>query len=400
MSKILKCFYDLRVSPCSYDIISFLAQAETCRIRRGHNSIHFFLIRGSRKNDLGRRLENENFLQNVIFPSLSILPSIREFYYVDPEQITLEPEEYFNVFPRGYKLDYPINGYTGEGLVASYFRNDVCGKLSSPSWAVQYAKQFINSLPNNNIITISAREVRRDDVNGTRYFNRPFWVNNINALREIGIEPILIRDTCNAFKRKPLINSLFECPEAALNVPFRLALYEIATHNFARNNGPSMLFHFSDSVSTTFLSFDNRVPSLSEIFFKKKFGMTKNSPFPFSRKGSNFVWGSENITKIIELFEQKNEKDLEELNYFLSPSNLEAATRVAADFLIHCVSRTPVLPEDISLATGIIQKCRQFKTKIDLDEYLKAHEGNGIPKGITEQIFDQMDERSLFSRAV
>ena len=319
MEKILKCFYDLRVSPCSYDIISFLAQAETCRIRRGHNSIHFFVIRGSRKNDLGRRLENENFLQNVIFPSLSILPSISEFYYVEPNQITIEPEEYFDIFPRGYKLECPIDGYTGEGLVASYFRNDVCGKLSSPSWAIQYAKQFVNSLPNKNIITISAREVRRDDVNGTRYFNRPFWINNINSIREIGVEPILIRDTCNAFNREPLINSVLECPEAALNVPFRLALYEIARHNFAKNNGPSMLFYFSNSVSTTFLSFDNRVPSLSEIFLKKKYGMTKNSPIPFSRKCSNFVWNNENMTKIIELIEQKNEKNINEFNYFLSP---------------------------------------------------------------------------------
>ena len=400
MSKILKCFYDLRVSPCSYDIISFLAQAETCRIRRGHNSIHFFVIRGSRKNDLGRRLENENFLQNVIFPSLSILPSIAEFYYVDPEQITLEPEEFFDVFPRGYNLDYPIDGFSGEGLVASYFRNDVCGKLSSPSWAIAYAEQFINSLPNKNIITISAREVRRDDVNGSRFFNRPFWANNINALREIGIEPILVRDTCNAFKRTPLINSMFECPEAALNIPFRLALYEISKHNFGKNNGPSMLFYFSKSVSTTFLSFDNNVAALSERFLKKKYGMTKNSPIPFSRKCSNFVWGRENITKIIELIEQKKETDPEELNYFLSPSNLEAAAHTAANFLIHCLSRTSILPEDKSLAAGIVQKCGQFNTKIDLDKYLKEHEGNGIPKGITEQIFDDIDEPSLFSDAV
>ena len=78
--RALNSFYDFRVSPYSYDFLSFLIQAETCRMLRGLDCLDVFIIKGKRENDLGRTKENDQFLQNVIIPSIQLMNSVRNFF--------------------------------------------------------------------------------------------------------------------------------------------------------------------------------------------------------------------------------------------------------------------------------------------------------------------------------
>ena len=71
----LYCFYDMQVSPCSYDFFTFLYSAEVCRIRRGLKGIKLILVKGPnhdfRQDQIRTRIQNETFFNNVIVPGIS-----------------------------------------------------------------------------------------------------------------------------------------------------------------------------------------------------------------------------------------------------------------------------------------------------------------------------------------
>ena len=45
----LTSFYDLAVTPCSFDFFSYLVNAEICRKRRGLSSIRLIFVKGPNK---------------------------------------------------------------------------------------------------------------------------------------------------------------------------------------------------------------------------------------------------------------------------------------------------------------------------------------------------------------
>ena len=86
----LYCFYDMEVSPASYDFFTFLHSAEICRLRRGFGSIKLILVKGSnfdfRHDEIRTRSQNETFFQNVILPGISLLPSCDSFMWLPREE--------------------------------------------------------------------------------------------------------------------------------------------------------------------------------------------------------------------------------------------------------------------------------------------------------------------------
>ena len=68
----LHCFYDMAVSPCSFDFFSFLYAAEICRKRRNLNEIELIFVHGTegkfRSDNIRTQPQNEMFFHNVIIP--------------------------------------------------------------------------------------------------------------------------------------------------------------------------------------------------------------------------------------------------------------------------------------------------------------------------------------------
>ena len=71
----LFCFYDMAVSPCSYDFFTFLYSAETCRLRRGLDNVKLIFIQGPknrfRDDEVRTNEQNETFFDNVVIPGMS-----------------------------------------------------------------------------------------------------------------------------------------------------------------------------------------------------------------------------------------------------------------------------------------------------------------------------------------
>ena len=131
----LYCFYDMQVSPCSYDFFTFLYSAEVCRIRRGLTGIKLILVKGPNHNfpqdQIRTRDQNETFFKNVIV-LVSLLPSCRSFMWLNREEASLNLQKE-HIFPKGYSTQRPINEYCGHELVASKIRQDEISFFKHPN---------------------------------------------------------------------------------------------------------------------------------------------------------------------------------------------------------------------------------------------------------------------------
>ena len=123
----------------------------------------------------------------------------------------------------------------GHELVASKIRQDEIGFLKAPQYACAIADQFVNQqVGDNAFVTLTIREIERDDTNGTRRINVDFWNDAIDRLDSKGFKTVLIRDTSKSFDGKILENAI-EAPFAAIHLPTRMALYDKAQLNLTKN---------------------------------------------------------------------------------------------------------------------------------------------------------------------
>ena len=84
MRKSLICFYDMAVSPCSYDFFTFLISAELCRVRRRFDQIKIVFVQGPknkfREDNLRSISQNKIFSRNfdsqVLIPTTTITNDI------------------------------------------------------------------------------------------------------------------------------------------------------------------------------------------------------------------------------------------------------------------------------------------------------------------------------------
>jgi len=383
MTSALNSFYDLRVSPYSYDFLTFLTLAEGCRIRRGLDQLNIFLIKGNRQNNLGRIDEDSTFFSNVILPSLSLLPSINNFHFMEPKDISENDTPYEYTYPFGYSAASPTHGYIGTERIISHLLLEKRAKFVVPENIEKLAKEYLSQF-SGKVISIGAREITRDDKNQERALHLPTWKRTIPALMDRGYTPLIIRDTSKAFSQKRLFDDVPECPEASLHLHFRLAIYENVSHNFTKNNGPAELLYFSNSVSTTFYTTDENTPSLCNKFLTLNHGMLKGCARPFTTVKSNFIWGRETSKNIVMTIENSTDhKYTDKLNTFISKEQVMLYLKISAGLLRNRLEFSPILEEDIKLAE-FLSKAPQIyglPIKEDIFQFLKAAEGNKIPSG-------------------
>ena len=90
----LHCFYDMAVSPCSFDFFSFLYAAEICRKRRQLEEIELVFVHGTkgkfRSDNIRTQSQNEMFFNNVIIPGISLLQAISSFCWKSREEMNFD----------------------------------------------------------------------------------------------------------------------------------------------------------------------------------------------------------------------------------------------------------------------------------------------------------------------
>ena len=398
--KYLHCYYDLSVSPCSYDFFSFFMHCEIARIRRKLEYIFLHFIKGPknefRDDNIRTDTQNLTFFQNVIIPGLSILKSCKKFEWVERHELSHIPDNPTHIFPRGYSPSNPVADYVGNDFVLSRTRGDIPGYFQAPPFARRFASQWISRFNGKKIITLTTREIERDNVAGTRTIETDVWEEFFEYIKSINFQPVVLRDTNKAFNGKRLFNNAIECPEGSLSVPFRLAIYEASEFNFFKNSGPTILANFCDTASATIQQFDNNVIALSENWYKSVLGMKNNCQYPMTRKKMRYVWKKENLYLLQEIFHQRDTQNSEQLNNFHDLEHLLLTLEVATKKFLHDLTRSPLLDEDYLFLIKLDEAKKSFPN-IELPDILEIIRKNS-EQMFENDIYDKLSQHITLSK--
>lgn len=226
---MLVAFYDLHLSPVSFDFIHFLV----CAQRKAENKpFHVVIVPGQadgyKPNDHKpiSKAEKDWRVQHVFVPLAKAAGAT----------ITLAPSREFaagfrtdNTFPVGYTVDYPRHHYTlGPALWA--FRNGGNPSFKASERAKEHIKKYLGH--HENVVTLTLRKTHNADRNS----KFEAWLDFASDLTNRGYHPVFIPDTEDALGHGNGFG--YVCRQASVDLDLRLALYDAAVMNCASSGGP------------------------------------------------------------------------------------------------------------------------------------------------------------------
>ena len=308
MNDRLYCFYDLAVSPCSYDFFQFLVLCEQQRIRDGFGEIEIIFIagpnKGYREDNIRTFEQNDQMFRNVLLPGCQLLPSIKATRFEsDRRRITINDLPTDSIFPLGYSINQPIPDYMYNGIVASHFIGEKPVRFVAPDYALNSIESYLknNNFHEKKLLTLTTRELKREDESGLRSINHKAWENFFKGLDQDQWQPIIIRDTSATFSNKPLFSDIPEIDLASHHLHLRCAIYQKACVNLCKPNGPGFLSLFGSKPMVEFIELDDNVIAMSESWYKTNLGMSVGSQFPLTEKNKIVFWGKESAEIISEM---------------------------------------------------------------------------------------------------
>ena len=408
MKKVLKCYYDLDVSPCSFDFFHFLMAAELNRIHRKCDEIALIFVSGANcgyRNDRIRTHEqNDMFFKNVLWQGPHLLESCKSILWIDRESEIINFDKDSDlIFPRGYRLEAPNQNldYAALGIVTAFVRREKPAFLVAPNYARGFVKQFLENFSKKKIITLTTRELSREE-NGTRTINFREWEKFFDSLNKDQYQVLVIRDTSSAFLPNKLFEDIPEINVASTHLHFRMALYDSAFLNFFKNNGPLAPAFYSKANCVWFNEFDDDICALSRAWYEVNYGMNEGSSFPMTTKNKILFWGKENQSRIASCIDKMNDiynsGESLSLNDFSSHKNFLYSINASIRYTFFNI-RHGALPEDIALFQ--LLRVMVSKGHIQMDDPLKMLAESKeiqIPNETLNQIanYDRMQSGSAF----
>jgi tetratricopeptide (TPR) repeat protein len=243
--RVLRAYYDLAVSPPSYDVCVFLYRAEMERIYLGLDAFDLIVVanrgNGFRHNLVYQPLNDMNWrLHHIVLPAHRLVPSCRRvIFYPDRNEAVREFDPSNPTFPAAYKVGAPIPKYLDSVILTGLYNGLPPATLRAPPAAVERMKSWVDHrVDGRKAIVIS---LRTEQFQPMRNSNIDAWVRFARSLDQAKYLPIFVRDTAALFKPPdPALTDLPVCDPAALDIELRLALYEIAHINLFVDSGPSV----------------------------------------------------------------------------------------------------------------------------------------------------------------
>jgi len=322
--KVLYAFYDFAISPATFDLVQFLVLAESERKRLDCDLLHIVFVPGP--NDGFSPVDISNYrklgqddcdidsmrwrLRNIMLPLCWLIPSCQGITVCTSleEARILEQEIAEYVYPRGYSVQFPKEGYSLFELSKLESQGDIlCYSIQATSQARRFVKEWIDrkNIGKRKIITITLRWCLYQK---ERNSNMKAWNKFIQGLNSTIYYPVILRDTWTAFRSLPLEFenfSIFE--EACWNMELRIALYELCYLNLSVNCGPIVLCIFDSR--TRYLLF--RSINLSEInmarFFRSE-GLEVGTQYKHATSFQRVIWKDDTYPTIKEQFERMCKK--------------------------------------------------------------------------------------------
>lgn len=271
-------FYDFQVSPYSFDFAQFLLCA------KGQECTEVVIVPGVRGYQKCTPGEQEYRLNNLI---LGLCPEAKVC------QSREEAKAFWHegCFPNGYTVDAPV---------ASHMVGQVLKQVKIHPFFPRPEKKaevVADGLNRTNLVVITIRETH---IKPARNSTIDAWIEAAHWMRAKGLDPVFIPDTENPDRKFGPFQSV---RKAAMDVQYRLALYDVATLNVGVNNGPMALNLYSRRPVLYFRPITPNYPESSEDFWRAQ-GIPFKSQLPWFTGLQRIIWeGSdncENITQNVE----------------------------------------------------------------------------------------------------
>ncbi len=310
-NEILYAFYDLAVSPVTFDIFNFLLVAEMERKERGYIGFKVFFVPAEGDGFLGGFSYDNDVkrwrFQNILIPACFMMPTCQSFEILHSRADAREVESRAgsDVFPESYKVNVPVDCYSASELVAKLACGFAMPSVRSSNAARRYSKEWCGSNTGGKpLVTITLRQATHGSIKNS---NIIAWANFANKLLAEGeYYPIIIPDTEAVFQ--PIAKELKELPylpEAATNLDFRGGIYENAYLNLMTGNGPYELCKNNPLVR--FLMFKILEPGWHDTTRESilgNFGIKIGEQMHYLTHHQKFVWEDDTFDIICREFEE------------------------------------------------------------------------------------------------
>ncbi len=309
---VLYAFYDLGISPVTFDIVQFLVLAEAERRRLGCGYLHIVFVPGTKDGfspvevSVYRKLGQPDCdidlmrwrLRNILVPLCWMIPSCQQLTVcssVEEAQI-LERSVAKYIFPKGYTVGFPKESYSLFELTNVQPK----GYIQATTQAKYFVAGALSKSNGKKIITITLRDCPYQPERNSNFGE---WKEFIGNLDWDIYYPVIVYDTWTAFGS----GSLQECadiafPEASWNMELRAALYELSYLNLSVSCGPFALCVFNSRVRYLMFKMLSQ-PNLARFFRSE--GLEPGSQYKHAGPFQRLVWKDDTLPVI-----QKEFKDM------------------------------------------------------------------------------------------
>lgn len=303
----LYAFYDLAVSPATYDIVAFLVLAELRRREVRCTQVHVVIVPGPNEGfrddvtpyDAG---DKQWRLRQILVPCCWLVPSCRQVTVCTSrdEARALQVAVARHVFPRGYTVRCPIEKYYFSHIVEATNGGAILPSIEATAQARRFIGDWIARWADGRkLVTITLRE---SSYQQTRNSSMKEWAAFVRGLDRSKYLPVVIRDIERAFEgHPPGFDGAALFNEVVWNVELRAALYESSFLNLMVNNGPALLCLLNGKCRYIMFKLAPGCGAASEHFWRNV-GIEPGRQLPMATKFQRIVWEDDTFETIRRAF--------------------------------------------------------------------------------------------------
>lgn len=348
----LTAYYDLAVSPLTFDIIPFLIAADIERARAGCDDMHLVIVpKNLDKPNLNPGMISdfsteklEWRLRQIVTAAAGLVPTCKgvSVFAERGEVAAMFDARQAPVYPESYRVAQPLAGFSMAEVEAAALRGDQIPSLRANTQAVEFIQRWISPRARGRkVISITLREADYGDLKNS---DREAWVRFAHWLDSDLYLPVFVRDTDAVFDLPTDDLSQFESfPMAPVNLELRTAFYEQCFVNMVGSSGPTQLCLFDDAICCLI----HRLgvpggPDTEPVAFESNYGIKIGSQLPHMKPHQRLVWGLDNFEttstafeRMVRFLENGSAEGLSESDRIFFQANTESAETVGRRLYDH-----------------------------------------------------------------
>ena len=290
----LVAFYDLQVSPITFDFAWFLVAADLERIRQRLEHLHIVIVfgetwrSGPESSDYLAVIDGaarRQRLFDILIPLTDLMPSVDGVTFTGDRALANRIWDVAGgrAFPADYSPSLPYLAVPFPKMVIEAAkRGEEIPSLRAAESVLRRAVQWTSKISAGRpFVTITLRDF---DYQQKRNSNLHDWVLFADELRREGFAVAFIPDTHRTLDPEAMA-PLADFPvlvEAAWNIAFRAAVYESASINLGINTGPMALNWLNRRCRYIAFKMVLDDEPGSSLEFQRSLGLNPLEPFPFA----------------------------------------------------------------------------------------------------------------------